>query len=89
MFTKGFVDDHNRFFTELGKVSGVGIIGAISAMRVEYAIGSAGLAAMGTAVAVPIVAIGTGLALAGYGAFRVGKEFGARRNAPDPQTSGN
>ncbi len=48
--------------------------GALAGLVTKAAIGGVGIAAMGTAVAVPMVSIGTGLGLVMYGAYRLGKQ---------------
>ena len=48
--------------------------GAGTGLAVQSTIGGAGIAAMGSAVAIPLVAVGASLGLLCYGAYRFGKK---------------
>ncbi len=63
-------------------VIGGGALGAAAGWALATAIGGIGLAAIGTAIALPFIAIGTGLGLAFGGLFVLGKRIG-RSEAAD------
>ncbi len=48
--------------------------GAGTGLAVQSTIGGAGIAAMGSAAAIPFIAVGAGLGLMCYGAYRFGKK---------------
>lgn len=73
-------------------VGATGIAGTGAGAVTSAALGNMGLAALGTAVAVPmlpIVAIGAGLGLVVGGAFVLGKHITRRGNGGAARTPGN
>ncbi len=67
---------------EVGKAAGAGVAGGALGAGAYGLIGGVGVAATGTAVGItvgPFIAIGAGLALIGYGLFRLGRQVGRRQ----------
>lgn len=69
----------NNGAKETLKAAASGAAGGVAGAGAYAAIGGVGVAATGTAVGItlgPLIAIGSGLGLAGYGLYRLGKQVG-------------
>lgn len=60
---------------EIGKLGMALGIGGVCGMVVDLGVGGMGLAAMGTAIAIPTVSVGTVLGVLGYGCYFLGRKL--------------
>jgi hypothetical protein len=69
------------------KAAGSAAAGGVAGASIYGVIGGIGVAAGGTAVGIslgPFIAIGSGVGLAGYGIYWLGKQVGGRKPPPPP-----
>jgi len=82
------LDQKNDDFREGCKtIAKGGAIGTAGGAGISALIGGVGIAAMGTAVVLPIVAVGAGLGIAGGGCVVLGRRMERMRNKKNGEES--